>query len=175
MTTNLLVAPNDFTDPAWGAGGGAGTVAPHTLTDLDPSNVFFVGQAVAVPINMLPYTFVFEVLKTSGAANFPALDMRATALLTAIVINTDLGTIVDRVGWSPTSSGIIDRGTHWLAWITNNNNGGNSFSVLVEPAFNADASGSASVGAEGPATFRNGQFIQGTSPATAGGQLLMLF
>ncbi len=168
MPANLLVSPNDFTvgGAVWGLGGAGGTATPHVLTDTDAAQVYFVGQNITIPANLLNYVFAFEILKTVAATNFPALDVRFGAVLSSVVVNTDLGTLTDRSGWSPTGSGIRDMGTYWQAWLYNTNTNSTVWSVIVEPAFNSNGSGTPSVAATGPATFRNGYFGQGNAPPT---------
>lgn len=179
---NECLRSQEFDDAAWLV---LGTPVVTANTDVGPdgtttadtieddSNAAFEGvrQLVAVPNDALSRTFSGYIRKTMGAGAFPGFGLNyagGAAVLGFVTVNTNAGTIVDRVGFAPDDSGVEDAGDYWRVWVVlaNNAAGNTNCYCTIYAAVNADATGNWVAATLGSAVFWGAQLEQAAFPSS---------
>jgi len=118
-----------------------------TVEDDSNTSFEYSYQIVTISDDNNTHCVSFFIKKTSGATSFPGFALRfigGSNKNSGITVNTNDGTIVDRTGFSPIDSGIIDYNSDyyrvWLAY-SNDNSGNIILYFYVYSAVNNDASG----------------------------------
>jgi len=185
--TNLVSRSNDFsfTDP-WavqstdmtveknqtGPDGVANSATTFSETSpLQPSARYF---QTAVPNDSQTYTASCYFKKTTAAATFPGLGvifLSGTNVISQITINTDNGTLTNRVIngiIAPLNKTIEDAGDYWRVSVTqaNNSSGDTKVRIDIYAAVNSDASGSWTAVATGSTVIYGAQLEVGSVPSS---------
>jgi hypothetical protein len=150
---NLSQRTEDLSNAAWTAIN-TGSRTATTLTDSDAAANFYVRQTYTVTPGT--YTARVRILKTSGAANFPGIELYCSgsaAAFYAFALNTDTG-VATQASFSAAVSPVVSSSdAYWLVTIDVNTVANTSIRFGLYPAVNANGGASWVGSTNGTATF----------------------
>ncbi len=171
MTTPNLLDPasiDNLAHAAWLNNGESGSDTTHTTSDTSLGGVRSIWQRITVANDNLPRVLSALVPKALVAPSFyPAMDIRGLVDNASVCIDTVHGTLTERPGYEPYTSGCLDFSDEfWLVYVSYRE-ATTLFLPMLSPAYNANATGVPGVAAIGTGTFRDVVYELGDLPSRA--------